>query len=318
MYGIDDLKKISGMKLLLEVNTNGQKPIEWAKENKKQINELIQKNGAVLLRGININGSKVFASFIKEIFDSELLNYTYRSTPRTGFRGNIYTATEYPSTEIIQQHNENSYANAWPNRIGFFCMLPAEKGGETPIADSRQVYKCIPSNIRHKFESKGILYIRNYSEVDLPWTEVFQTQDKLEVERFCHENNIFFEWRDNGRLRTKQLNPATLAHPVTGEKVWFNQAHLFHISNLELDIAKAMLNSFGIDELPRNVFYGDGSEIEESDLTVIRQAYEDSKIAFKWEKGDLLLLDNVLFSHGREPFVGARKVLVGMSNPNSV
>jgi hypothetical protein len=51
-------------------------------------------------------------------------------------------------------------------------------------------------------------------------------------------------------------------------------------------------------------------------LDLIRSAYEQTKIKFPWQKNDVLLLDNMLFSHGREPYTGARKVLVGMACPN--
>jgi alpha-ketoglutarate-dependent taurine dioxygenase len=316
VYKTKDVLNVSGKDLLLKVDTMGLKPLDWAKKYQREIDKLIQKNGAVLLRGLNISSSKTFAGVIKEIFGSNLLSYTYRSTPRTGLKGNIYTATEYPASEVIPQHNENSYSKRWPNRIAFFCLIPAEKGGETPISDSRLIYQRIPEKIRAKFEEKGIAYVRNYSEIDLPWTQVFQTDDKQEVERFCHENQIEYEWFDDGRLRTKQVNAATINHPVTGEKVWFNQAHLFHVSNLAPDIAQAMMTSFGTDNLPRNAFYGDGSEIDPADLAVIKEIYKNCQIRFPWKQGDLLLLDNVLFTHGREPFEGTRKILVGMSNPN--
>jgi len=34
-----------------------------------------------------------------------------------------------------------------------------------------------------------------------------------------------------------------------------------------------------------------------------------------WETGDLLLLDNMLMAHAREPFTGPRSVLVSLAMP---
>ena len=48
-------------------------------------------------------------------------------------------------------------------------------------------------------------------------------------------------------------------------------------------------------------------------LSHIREAYEQEKIIFKWQKGDIMLLDNVLMAHGREPYKGERKVAVAMA-----
>lgn len=313
---VEDLKPIGGVPLLLEVNTDGIKLLDWAEQNREPVEQLLQKNGALLIRGLRVLGSHQFGSLLTTLFGSELIQYRYRSTPRTELRGNVYTATEYPAHEVIPQHNENAYSRNWPNRIGFLCMLPSQTGGETPIADSQAVYRKIRPTVRSLFEEKGIAYVRNYSDLDLPWSEVFQTQDRQEVERYCAENDIDCEWLEGSRLRTRQINAASRIHSTTGERVWFNQAHLFHVSSLPADIRQTLIDSLGSDNLPRNCYFGDGSPIPDSALDEIRDAYEDTKIKFTWQQNDLLLLDNVRYSHGREPFKGERRVLTGMACPN--
>ncbi len=47
-------------------------------------------------------------------------------------------------------------------------------------------------------------------------------------------------------------------------------------------------------------------------LEHIREAYNKEKIKFKWQRGDIMILDNILTAHAREPFKGARKVAVAM------
>lgn len=310
------LTPVSGLPLLLTVETKGLNSVKWAEEHQAEIRTLIETNGAVLIRGLKVPGSTQFGKILEAVFGMELLEYTYRSTPRTELRGNIYTATEYPASEVIPQHNENSYSRRWPNRIGFMCLLPAKTGGETPIADSRIIYNILPATVRDKFEQKGVMYVRNYSQLDLPWSVVFQTTEKSDVEQFCSSNDISCEWLKNGALRTTQVNPAITVHPATGEKVWFNQAHLFHVSSLGPQVRETLLSSLGEENVPRNTYYGDGSPIESEALAAIRAAYEHTKIKFAWQRNDLLLLDNVLFSHGRESYTGQRNVLVGMASPN--
>ncbi|NQY65292.1 MAG: TauD/TfdA family dioxygenase [Alteromonadaceae bacterium] len=139
--------------------------------------------------------------------------------------------------------------------------------------------------------------------------------DKAEVEAYCNDNDIQFEWLENNGLRTRQINQAVMSHPKTGEKLWFNQAHLFHVSNLKPEVRESLLSVVGEESLPRNVYYGDGSEIDTADLDVIREVYLQTRLMFAWQKHDLLLLDNMLFSHARQPFEGTRKVLVGMAQP---
>jgi len=69
----------------------------------------------------------------------------------------------------------------------------------------------------------------------------------------------------------------------------------------------------GEENLPRNTFYGDGKPIEVEVLDHIREAYNQEKIKFKWQKGDIMILDNILTAHAREPFKGERKVVVAMA-----
>jgi alpha-ketoglutarate-dependent taurine dioxygenase len=313
---LKDLEMLEDTQLFANVDQDGVKLNDWAQAHRDELNEWLSRRGALVLRGLKIMASRQFGQLLEILFNGSLLPYSHRSTPRTELRGNVYTATEYHSEQLIQQHNEQAYTNVWPMRIGFFCMLPSDVGGETPIADSRIIYEKIPLSIREEFESKGVLYVRNYSELDLPWNEVFCTENKVEVEQYCNENNIEFEWLSNNGLRTKQLLPATAIHPHTKEKLWFNQAHLFHVSALGADIQRELINSKGKENLPRNTYFGDGTEISDEIVAVISKIYELHKIKFEWNKGDVMLLDNMLFSHGREPFRGERKVLVGMAIPN--
>ena len=287
--------------------------LTWIGINKTSIDKTLLKHGAILFRGWNISSMSYFND-IANLLCPHLLEYQYRSTPRTKIGGKIYTATEYPKELSIPFHNENSYSRSWPSKILFYSSIVASSGGETPIADSRKVYNNIIPIIREKFEKNGVLYVRNYnSGIDLNWSEVFQTGDKEEVNRYCKENGIEFIWRNSDPiLTTKQVCQATIKHPITEEKVWFNQAHLFHFTSLKYEDRLLLINTIGQERLPRNTFYGNGLPIEEDFLDNIKEAYNKEKIVFKWNKGDIMILDNILMAHSREPFYGERKIAVAM------
>ena len=179
------------------------------------------------------------------------------------------------------------------------------------------VTRAIDPEVRQEFARRKVMYVRNYrAGVDLPWEDVFATTSRSEVESFCRRHAIDYEWVDGG-LRTRQVCQGLAAHPVTGERVWFNQAHLFHLSALDEAAQTMMLSFFGEAGLPRHCFFGDGGAIPRDVLEHVRCAYEQSKLAFDWQKDDVLLIDNMLVSHGREPFDGPRRVLVCMAEPYS-
>ena len=274
----------------------------------------LHQHGAVLWRGTPLVSEADFGRWMADC-GSELLEYDYRSTPRTRVLDRVYTATEYPGHQRILMHNENAYTRQWPRRLWFFCARPADKGGATPLCDSREVYRRIDPAIRRRFERHGVLYVRNYNTgLDLQWQTVFGTDDRGELERRCLELGLEHEWRGGDRLMTRQRCQAVTRHPVTGEAVWFNQAHLFHVSSLEPDIRDTLLSVFEEEYLPRNAYYGDGSAIESTVLDEIRDVYQDLSTEFPWQAGDVLVVDNVLVAHGRAPFEGERRVFVAMTD----
>jgi hypothetical protein len=98
--------------------------------------------------------------------------------------------------------------------------------------------------------------------------------------------------------------------------VWFNQAHLFHVSSLEDDVREALLEATNEADLPRNVYFGDGGAIDPALLAEIRAAFDEETVSFPWQAGDVLALDNMLVAHGRAPFRGGRQIAVAMAEPN--
>jgi len=295
--------------------------VAWGKNNRSYIETLLKEHRALLFRGFNIHDVDPFEAFVLGTSDGSLLEYRDRTTPRHSEGGQserVYISTVYPSEHSIKPHNEGSYWLKWARKLYFCALVTPDTGGETPIYDVRKVYERIPDSIKAKFEEKKWMLIRNYNDgFGLPWEEVYQTKDPKAVESYCGENNIEFEWQDETRLRTKSVRQAIHQHPDTGEKLWFNHAAFYHHSSLEVEMRKALLAEFALDELPYSSFYGDGTEISAEDIAQINAAYEAEKVAFLWQKGDILLLDNSSIAHGREPYTGDRRIVVGMTEPIS-
>ncbi len=282
--------------------------IQWLSNSKSWLTEKMYQEGAILLRGFEISNASAFEEAVKKI-TTNFDDFDEEASPRHLVQKNVYTSTDYPNDYPIQFHNEFAYAMAWPMTIFFFCNQPAKTGGETPLADSRRVLSRITKETRNKFSRLGILYVRMFSPYfGVSWKSAFQTDSQQEVDNLCRNLEIRTRW-DGDKLYTSQFGKAIEAHPVTKEEVWFNHAFFFNPHALEpLAVRNAVLEQ-GEDNFSTNTTYGDGSLIEQSVIEEIREAYEKEKIAFSWQKGDLLLLDNMLCSHSRAPFEGRRELL---------
>lgn len=300
--------------LLVEPRLAGVDLITWARANRELLVEKLHQHGGVLFRGFQVTGPEHLESFIAAVAD-QALEYKERSSPRSSVQGNIYTSTDYPPQYPIFLHNENSYQSVWPLKIFFLCTIAPSVGGETPIADCRRVLDHIAPEVRRRFEEKGWMYVRNFgSGFGLDWPTVFQTEDRAQVEAYCRERGIEVEWRGD-LLRTRAVRKAVARHPRTGEEVWFNHATMFHVSTLEPAVREGLLAELAEEDLPSNSYYGDGTAIEPEVLDHLRDAYRRETVAFPWQEGDLLMLDNMLAAHGRSAYSGPRKVLVGMADP---
>lgn len=302
--------------LVVRPATDGVDLNGWAEANPDEIRQLLRRHRAVLLRGFGITRVEDFQRFVDLTSDGPALDYKDRSTPRETRGSKVYTSTVYPADQTIKPHNEGTYWLTWAMKLYFCCRVAATKGGETPIADVRRVCQRLSPELRQRFADRGMVLVRNYNDgFGLSWQEVFQTEDRAEVEDYCRANGIGFEWKNGDRLRTRQVRPAIRRHPETGEPVWFNHAAFFHITSLEADLRQALLDDFGEQGLPYNTYYGDGSRIDEDDIAEIHAAYREETIMFPWESGDVMILDNMCVAHARQPYEGEREVVVMMTEP---
>ena len=286
-------------------------PVNWAAGNRDLIESEFLKHGAILFRGFPLKSIPEFEQFASALC-LELYG-EYGDLPRAEVGGRVYGSTPYPHDQPILFHNESSHLHRWPAKICFFCVTAASAGGETPIVDCRKVFQSLDPEISERFRQKGIMYVRNFVDgLDVNWQSFFRTNDKSAVEQRCREMSISYEWTDSNGLRICRVSPAVIEHPRTRETVFFNQLQLHHPGCLDPAVRESLLSVFREEELPRNAFYGDGSRIEDRVMEEIGRLYHELSVSFPWRAGDVLLLDNMLTAHGRNPFAGEREIVVTM------
>ncbi len=259
--------------------------------------------------------------------------YLRGTTPRSRLARDIYTSTDASQFLPIPLHNEMSYTWPVPSMILFACQTPASRGGTTPVADMARVYDEMPVDIRAEFEERGIQYTQYVPETarrfrKRTWSAMFDTQSREQVEAICGEQGIEATWLSNGSVRLRNCRPAVLPHPVTGAMVWFNQAHIFHhsfwshILRANRPIAAFLMRGYVAwhrllrheGRYPFDASFGDGQPIPTRTMEIVRDVLDRHTRRFDWQRGDLMILDNLRMAHARDPYFGERSIMAALGN----
>jgi alpha-ketoglutarate-dependent taurine dioxygenase len=307
----DYFKSGGALPLIVQPAIDDVDIVEWVTDNIDVMEKELLKHGAILFRGFGVSSVSQFQEFALA-FCPELYG-DYGDLPRQSAGARVYESTPYPADQAILFHNESAHMHRWPLKQWFFCAHPPQLRGETPIVDCRRVYDSINPVIRERFAQKQIMYVRNFTnKLDVSWQDFFKTADRSVVENSCRNASIDFEWKKDDTLQTRQVCPAVARHPKTSETVWFNQLQHWHLACLDQATRESLLSIFREQDLPRNCYYGDGSAIEDSVIEEIGDVYRKTAVSFPWQQGDILMVDNMLVAHARNPYVGTRKILVAM------
>ncbi|WP_328663138.1 TauD/TfdA family dioxygenase [Nocardia salmonicida] len=278
-----------------------------------EIRAAVRETGAVLVRGFDTLSVDEFATIAVSLLDDIVSDNSEHE--RVGVSGMVQTPVPFSPQQKLLWHNENSFNRRWPLTLLFSPTVIAPVGGRTPLTDSRQLLKILDPAIVARFRDRGIAYIRRFgTSVGLPWQRVFGTHSRLEVDDQAATDRVELDWRPDQTLSTRAVRPAVVAHPLTGELAWFAQPAHWHPACLDMETREAMLEVFGHDGLPRDCQFGDGAIIPDSMMREILDAYESIERSFDWKVGDVLAIDNVLTAHAREPYTGARRLLVAIGD----
>lgn len=262
---------------------------------------------------------------------------TVGASPRTNLTAKTFVSTEVPPPFIIGQHTESCYQTRRPEMISFFCAAPAKKYGETPLFDCEKLWAALPANLQERLETHGLLYERYlYGKPSLinfrkTWQDTFGTEARSDGEAFLAKEGMTHRWEPNGNLLTQLRLPAVLFDPLTGKK-------RLSITTFNGHASQYMFRRFGHRYNPvfRRVFEafvrweynkpntflkvlcGDGQPFSEKENNALQQAIWDNALVFPWQRGDLLIIDNIAFGHGRLNVKRPRKIVAAMANQNDV
>ncbi|XP_042488732.1 clavaminate synthase-like protein At3g21360 [Macadamia integrifolia] len=278
--------------------------IEMVKAKREWVEELLQRHSAILFRGFRVNSAEEFGGVV-EAFGWEEMEY-WGVASRLKIADRVHTTNEAPPEKFIIFHHEMSLTKDCPSKLFFFCSQPPPAGGETLIVPSpivvEKMEERLPEFVAELME-KGCVFGRSLpKENDIgiisgrSWKWFLQTEDQDEAKQTASERlrscSINFNKDGSADLVHGPLNPI---QELEGKRVWFNTI-LGYTSN----------------EKDMKVTFGDGSALPAEAFEVFKDILDENCVDIKWQKGDVLLLDNFTVQHARRPGKPPRTVLVSV------
>ena len=216
-----------------------------------------------------------------------------------------------PENSILP-HQELAYSDKVPTFLAFGCFQAAERGGITTLTDMKQVQQLLPHGLLGKLWDLGLSYFYNYhnnafhqhAEAPVPYFDPAQWDNQWETHPSFHS-------RTPDRVRLCTTRPAFALHPCSKQVGLLMSVISFHGFNYGSDQWK----KFKPLDRPMHCTWGDGSEINDEEFGLMREAYTQATEHVVLGPGDLLVLDNYRFAHGRTAYEGTR-IMGGLLSEN--
>lgn len=261
-----------------------------ARLDREEVIRLFKLHGAILFRGFRFGGEEGFIRFTGR-FGRDFFIHPSVNREMVGGDDTVQTVDYGPDPITI--HGEFSYL-PYPLRpeLGwFYCLRPAERGGQTTICDGTQIPPRLSDEARALLGAQPLRFVMRFPEVI--WRRFFQTDSVEEVLGYLRQHEIekSFEMRD----RVLYLNHVAPAFPppkFSDLPAFVNNTIFYHSKNE-----------------PSMSVFDDGGYLPESLVAELARVAESLTAEVNWQADDLLMFDNTRMLHGRRRLLDDRRII---------
>jgi len=277
--------------------------------DRAEVIRLFKERGLLLFRDFEVNSS-LFCKFTQLYGESfGRIGGTLRAS--AGEAGSLFEVTEGDGD--LDFHAELGHSPSRPDIIWFWCLQPAETGGETRLLDGSEFPDQLTRAERDCFGRNRLKYSHRMPEI--MWKSFFGVETREDCATYLSRAEGVRDVSFNGQgvLTFKYLVPAIRKTKFGGLDAFANSILILTRKYEEVESGRPLVFSAdGSADAPSfsmSVAFEDGSEIPRPLLERVREITE--RLSFSHELGhnEILMLDNTRFSHARRGFRGRRIIL---------
>ncbi|KAJ5143300.1 uncharacterized protein N7515_002087 [Penicillium bovifimosum] len=274
----------------------------------------LARHGTLLFRGLPIHNAEDFSKFA-HAFGYKPHEIIGIVVDRPLLAPNVAPANEAPKEVLIYNHNESPQVPHAPEYIFFYGHRAPSKGGESPISSSLELFnraqqeipefiaelaeKGILSKVTYRLEQqyKGGSTLRQAFGKDIQDGDDEETKRRkieAQIARYGRGKHTTWEWTDDGLVLTHRL-PVIRTQPGTNLPTLFTGlAAYWKRTQFDTEARKNVTHQL----------FGDGTPIPDKYLEHLAKITDEIRVLHRWQQGDVLVYDNTIAQHGREPWEG--------------
>jgi alpha-ketoglutarate-dependent taurine dioxygenase len=274
-------------------------------------------HGTLLFRGLPITDAVEFSKFAHAFGykPHEIIGIVVN---RPELAPNVAPANEAPKEVLIYNHNESPQVPHAPEYIFFYSHKAPLKGGETPISSSLELFQRAKEEIPefiNEIAEKGILsrvvykvekqyeggstlkqaFGKDVQEGDSEETK--RAKIEKQIARYGRGKHTSWEWTPDGGIILTHRLPAIRTQPSTNLPTLFTGLAAYYKNSQNQG------NKSG-RKMNTTQLFGDETPIPEKYLAKLADITDEIRVLHKWQRGDVLVYDNIISQHGRQPWEG--------------
>lgn len=274
-----------------------------------RMNETFDRVGLVYLVNTGLRDVQLMRLAAKLVMKNEM-RYEAGANPRDTLEPNVYEVGA-PLTAHLHYHHEMAYVGTSTTMLGFMAKTAVRGKGATFVSDNVQATDAIlETELGQKLKELGLCYHRDLTDresfngreeigVYNHWQKSMLTEDPDEAEAFAHSRGLETSWGPNRLLKTRYFTSAFEYFPpldrnllyasIADDGMWFDGwPKVMHLP---------------YDQRPLKLTFGDLSEMTRAEKALFVDIYDRFGVPIDWNVGDLALVCNYRWAHGRPGIV---------------